>query len=144
MPSPPAHNTGRPLRIGVNTPRNQPRRLPHRSVTTPAALPQLRILLIDDSKSDVELLVMAFGREGIIHPLDVVPTGREAIAYLAAADPLPALVLLDLKLPDVPGFELLRIFRGDPKLKDLPLIVLTGTKTRVISTAPTNWAPVPT
>jgi two-component system, response regulator len=86
---------------------------------------------------------MAFRREGITHAVDVVPTGREAIAYLAAADPLPALVLLDLKLPDVPGFELLRILRGDAKLKDLPLVVLTGNESKVILTVPTNWARVP-
>jgi CheY-like chemotaxis protein len=91
-------------------------------------VPRRRILLIDDSATDIELLLLAFRRENITHAVDVVRTAREAVFYLAKSAALPALVLLDLKLPDMPGLELLRVLRGDEHLKDLPIVVLSGSE----------------
>ncbi len=91
-------------------------------------MPRRRILLIDDSATDIELLLLAFRRENITHAVDVVRTAREAVFYLAKSAALPALVLLDLKLPDMPGLELLRVLRGDEHLKDLPIVVLSGSE----------------
>jgi CheY-like chemotaxis protein len=89
---------------------------------------QRRILIVDDSATDIELLLLAFGCEKITHAVDVVRTAREAIFYLAKSASLPALVLLDLKLPDTPGLELLHVLRGDEKLKGLPVVVLSGSE----------------
>jgi two-component system, response regulator len=89
-------------------------------------LPDRRILIVDDSQTDIDLLLLAFQREGVTDSIDAVGTAQHAVAYLAKADPLPALVLLDLKLPDMPGFELLRLLRRDEQLKAVPIIVLTG------------------
>src|SRR5207253_9751320 len=67
-------------------------------------------------------------------PLAVVSNGQEAINYLEgvsvyadrAAYPFPDIVLLDLKMPLLNGFEVLRWVRQQPRLKRLPVIVLTG------------------
>src|SRR5688572_29512563 len=85
-----------------------------------------RILVVEDCENDVALLHRAFANQSIAHPIDVVHSGREAVGYIANANPLPAVVVLDLRLPDIPGFEVLRILRGDERLKGVPIVVLTA------------------
>ena len=90
-------------------------------------MPQRRILIVVDSGIDIELLLLAFQGEKITYPVDAIRTAREAIFYLAKSECLPALVLLDLKLPDMPGLELLRLLRDDERLNGLPIVVLSAT-----------------
>ena len=92
------------------------------------------ILLVEDNPDDVDLTRRAFQRAGVIPPLDVVEDGVEALDYLfargahsnRAGQPLPALVLLDLKLPRLSGHEVLRQLRAHPSTRFLPVVVLTS------------------
>jgi two-component system, response regulator len=92
------------------------------------------ILLVEDNPDDVDLTLRAFRRAGITTPVQVVRDGVEAIDYLFAqgayADragrELPAVVLLDLKLPLLDGHEVLRRIRGDPRTRMLPVVILTS------------------
>jgi CheY-like chemotaxis protein len=91
------------------------------------------ILLADDSADDVLLIRMAFKRAGFANPIVVVPDGEQAIQYLKGegpyADrerfPIPQILLLDLKMPKLNGFDVLSWIRQRPEWKCLPIIVIT-------------------
>ena len=90
----------------------------------------MRILLVDDSLTDVELTRLAFGRAGLTVELDVVSDGEEALEHLyqcvSSGEKLkPDLVLLDLNLPRMTGHELLSRMKSDPDLRRLPVIVVS-------------------
>jgi DNA-binding response OmpR family regulator len=92
------------------------------------------ILVVEDDYDDVVLMRRAFARAGIEVPLKVVHDSAEAVLYLQGKgpyenreeNPLPALMLLDLKLPGNSGFDVLRWARERSGLKRLPIIVLTS------------------
>jgi CheY-like chemotaxis protein len=92
------------------------------------------ILLVDDDPDDVLMVRTAVQRTLVGIPLSVVTNGHEAIAYLSEEGlyanrseyPFPTLVLLDLKMPGMNGFEVLHWIREQPRLKRLPVIVLSG------------------
>jgi len=92
------------------------------------------ILLAEDDDDHVLLVRRAFKSAHLINPLHVVRDGEEAIAYLQgegpyinrAEYPLPALLLLDLKMPRKNGFEVLKWIRLQPGLRTLRVIVLTS------------------
>src|SRR3954469_13847902 len=91
------------------------------------------ILLVEDNEDDAAMIRRALKRASIELPLQVVGNGREAIGYLSGtgkyADPefrIPALVLLDLHLPEVDGFAVLRWLRNQPHLDFVRVVVLTG------------------
>lgn len=93
-----------------------------------------RILLIEDNPSDVELTRRALKRGCVANELVVAQDGQEALDYLFAAGPhagrdvsaLPGVALLDLKLPRVPGLEVLRAIRADPRTRRMPVVILTS------------------
>jgi len=92
------------------------------------------ILVVDDSADDVTLLRLAMKQAGFNNPLEAVTDADQAVQYLKGegryADrkrhPLPALVLLDLKLPNRSGIEVLAWLRQQPGIQDLPVIVLSN------------------
>jgi CheY-like chemotaxis protein len=92
------------------------------------------ILLADDDPNDVHIVKAAFDRAGYAFPFHVVPNGEEAIAYLKGEGkyanrkkfPIPSLLLLDIKMPSIDGFEVLRWVRSRPEWRVLPVIVLTN------------------
>ncbi|HEX7899653.1 MAG TPA: response regulator [Planctomycetota bacterium] len=91
------------------------------------------VLLVEDDSNDVLLMNRAFGKAGFAGPLKVVTDGERAIAALsgeggAPGGPIPALVLLDLKLPRCSGFEVVAWIRAQPRLRALPVVVLTSSK----------------
>jgi two-component system response regulator len=87
------------------------------------------ILLVEDNPDDVELTLRAFRRSRLANEVLVARDGVEAMErLLSPSQPRPALVLLDLKLPRVDGFELLRWIREDEALKLLPVVILTSSK----------------
>ena len=95
---------------------------------------QALFLLVEDNDDHVVLIRRAFARAKIINPLQVVRSGEEALAYLEgtgrygnrAEFPLPALILLDLKLVGMDGFDVLRWIRRQPNLKAARVVVLTS------------------
>src|SRR6516162_6590255 len=97
---------------------------------------QALFLLVEDDANDALLLQRAFHKANILNPLHRVLTGEEAIAYLSgkgpyknrAEFPLPSLVLRDLKMPEVSGFEVLKWIRQHPSLRDLRVVVLSGSE----------------
>lgn len=91
------------------------------------------ILLVEDNPSDEKLTILAFKRCSVAAELVVVRDGAAAIEHLLPRDQqsapaLPALVLLDLKLPKIEGLEVLRRIRADPRTKLLPVVVLTASR----------------
>jgi two-component system response regulator len=92
------------------------------------------ILLIEDCPEDASLLLHAFKKWGITNRVQVMRTGEQSVDYLAGkgpytdrdAHPLPSLALLDLDLPTMSGFDVLKWVRARPDLVDLPVIVLSG------------------
>src|SRR5438445_5134266 len=90
------------------------------------------ILLVEDRQDDVMLILRSFDKAGMTNPIHVVRDGEEAIAYLSGSGkysnrddhPLPELVLLDLKMPKLDGFEVLRWIRTHPQLSGLRVVVL--------------------
>lgn len=94
------------------------------------------ILLVEDSPDDVFLMQRAFKQAGYTDPIQVAADGQQAIDYLSGrkpfADrtkyPLPALMLLDLKLPQMPGLEVLAWIRSNPAVATTPVVVLTSSR----------------
>jgi CheY-like chemotaxis protein len=92
------------------------------------------ILLVEDSPDDVLLIERAFQRADLDHPLRTVTDGQKAIEYLEGVDdysdraafPFPGLVILDLKMPGVGGFDVIRWMRSHPQAKLVPIIVLSS------------------
>jgi two-component system response regulator len=92
------------------------------------------ILLIEDDPSDIGLTRRAFEKGRISNKLIVAADGQQALDYLFGVDPesgrslnpLPAVVLLDLKLPKVDGLEVLKRIRADSRTKRLPVVILTS------------------
>jgi CheY-like chemotaxis protein len=93
-----------------------------------------RVLFVEDDGTDVVFLKRAFLKTGFEAPVDVVDTGLEAIAYLAgsgpyadrARHPSPTHVLLDLKLPEKSGLEVLQWIRQQAGLGGLHVAILTS------------------
>jgi CheY-like chemotaxis protein len=92
------------------------------------------VLLVEDSQDDVLLVQFAWEKTGASAPLNVVRDGAEALRYLfgegSYADrrrnPLPSLVLLDLKMPYVQGLEVLKQIRRHPDLRKLIVVILSS------------------
>jgi len=92
------------------------------------------ILLVEDNPDDVELTLRAFKQYNIKNEIAVVRDGAEALDYLFATGTysncdtttMPAVVILDLKLPKVDGLEVLQRMRGDERTKLVPVVILTS------------------
>ena len=93
------------------------------------------ILLVEDNQDDEALSMRAFQRNNIRNPVVCVRDGQEALdwlfregSYASRPPELPAVVLLDLKLPKVDGLEVLRRVRANPLTKLLPIVILTSSR----------------
>jgi CheY-like chemotaxis protein len=94
---------------------------------TPDLPSPINILLVEDNPADVDLALRALRRAKLQNRVWTVGDGVEALEFLRShASPAPDLVLLDLQLPKVDGREVLLRMREDPRLKALPVIVLTS------------------
>jgi CheY-like chemotaxis protein len=82
------------------------------------------ILVVDDSQNDIDLLLRTFKQVGVGNRIDVCRSAAEAEHYLQTKE-LPAMMLLDLKMPVRDGFYVLRKVKTSPLLRDLVVIVLT-------------------
>src|SRR6266487_4450015 len=92
-----------------------------------------RILVVDDDAINVDLLLLALSRQQFLHETVVARDGAEALDYLFGRGKFagrdkeqPAVVLLDLKMPRVDGFEVLRQVKSDKALKRIPVVVFSS------------------
>jgi two-component system response regulator len=94
------------------------------------------ILLVEDNPSDVGLTQRALAKSRISNEMIVAEDGEEALDYLWGTgshagrntDNLPAMILLDLKLPGISGLDVLRRIRGDARTRRVPVVILTTSK----------------
>jgi two-component system response regulator len=93
------------------------------------------ILLVEDNPDDAMLAERALRKYHVANKVILAQDGAEALDYLHCTGPyierngeLPAVVLLDLKLPKIDGLEVLRRVRGDARTRMLPIVVLTSSK----------------
>lgn len=94
-----------------------------------------RILLAEDNANDVELTLAALRANRLLNEVVVTRDGAETLDYLlrrnqyAERPPTdPLLMLLDLKMPKVDGLEVLRQVKGHPRLRSIPVVVLTSSR----------------
>lgn len=96
----------------------------------------LGILVAEDELGDILLLQRAFEKAGVRTPVHIAQDGQEVMDYLTGsppfsdpvAHPLPALLLLDLKLPVVNGFELIEWLRKEPRLSHMIIVVFSASE----------------
>jgi len=96
------------------------------------------ILVAEDDQNDALLLQCALAKTGLNGPVTVVHDGEEARNYLLGAGPygdrtrypLPGIMVVDLMMPRLGGFELLRWTRAQPELEHVFIVVLTGVERR--------------
>lgn len=94
-----------------------------------------RILLVEDSANDIELILAALEENHLANEVVVVRDGEEALDYLyrrgvfrMRMEGNPVVILLDLKLPKIDGLEVLAQLKSDPQLKIIPIVVLTSSR----------------
>ncbi len=91
-----------------------------------------RILIVDDSPEDVVLTSSALAENNLANEIIIAEDGLEALDYLhkrgkfANVNGLPAVILLDIKMPKMDGIEVLKYIRADPKFMLIPVIMLTS------------------
>lgn len=92
-----------------------------------------RILLVEDNENDLELTMMALESGDFVNDVQVARDGEQALEYLERRgayahrpDFDPAVVLLDLKLPKIDGLEVLERMKNHPKLRTLPVVMLSS------------------
>ena len=90
----------------------------------------VKILLVEDNPGDVRLTIEALKEGKVLNELSVVGDGVAALEFLRkegdrSGAPRPELILLDLNLPRMDGYELLAIIKEDPSLKRIPVVILT-------------------
>jgi two-component system, response regulator len=90
------------------------------------------LLVVEDNPTDEKLLLRAFAKWNLANDVAVAHDGVEALEYLHGAASegrlLPALVLLDLKLPRIDGLEVLRRIRAHERTRVLPVVILTSSR----------------
>lgn len=96
-------------------------------------MPNKVILLVEDNADDEALTLRALRKSNVANEVVVARDGVEALDYLFEIAPgsgrdLPAVILLDLKLPKINGLEVLKRVREEPRTRLLPIVVLTSSK----------------
>jgi two-component system response regulator len=94
----------------------------------------VEVLLVEDNPRDAELTIRALKRHNLANQLFHVADGAEALDFLFGrgkyegrqANSSPKVILLDLKLPKVSGLEVLRLMKEDPRLRTIPVVIVTS------------------
>ena len=97
---------------------------------------EVDILLVDDSKDDVDLTLHALRSENLANHVFVARDGEEALDFLFCSGPHaersfdhpPKLVLLDLKMPKVDGMQVLKQIKGDERTRTIPVVLMTSSR----------------
>ncbi len=82
------------------------------------------VLVVDDDKKVCEIISAVLASQG--YETAVAGNGKEALAYLRASSCQPGLILLDLMMPEMTGWEFRRIQQEDPALAAIPVAIITG------------------
>ncbi len=95
----------------------------------------VEILLVDDSALDAELAIRGLKEHNLANDVVWVKDGEQALDYVYRRGRFegrsgvgPRLILLDLKMPKVDGIEVTRIIKGDPKMRHIPIVIMTSSK----------------
>ena len=86
----------------------------------------LRICLIDDDPDHVLIITRAIRELGDESTVQAASDGDEALAWLRSAEKLPDLILLDINMPGLSGFDVLEALKADERLKSVPVVMLTS------------------
>ncbi len=91
------------------------------------------ILLVDDNDDDILIVKMVFKKARVVNKLCVAKGGQDALDFLyhqgkyAEEKPsAPGLILLDISMPKITGFDIIKKLKADPNLKKIPIIMLTA------------------
>ena len=93
-----------------------------------------QILLVEDNPDDVELIQVALAELNMPHEVIYLTDGQQAIDYVLGRDEFadqpklenPAIIILDLKLPKIAGFEILKLIRANPHTMHAPVVIFTS------------------
>jgi CheY-like chemotaxis protein len=95
----------------------------------------VEILLVDDSSLDAELAMRGLKEHNLANKVVWVKDGEQALDYVYRRGEFtgrsgvgPRLILLDLKMPKVDGIEVTRTIKGDPKLRHIPIVIMTSSQ----------------
>lgn len=91
------------------------------------------VLLVEDNPDDVLITRRAWKKGGLKNQLCIVNNGEEALMFLRREEgyvdaPTPCLILLDLKMPRMDGFDVLEIIKDEDTLRSIPVIILTSSE----------------
>jgi two-component system response regulator len=105
-------------------------RAPQSQGTDPSESRKQPILVVEDNPVDQEMIVLAFQRASVENPVVTVANGQEALELLDArsrrrVSDLPAVIILDLNMPQMDGFEFLRRVKAEKRFAAIPVVVLT-------------------
>jgi len=110
---------------------------------------EVEILLVEDNPDDIEMTLRALRKGRVVNNVKVARDGKEALAFIFGVSPpepgavddegalgdatrplekLPKLILLDLKLPKIDGFEVLQRLKSDPRTRHIPVVILTSSQ----------------
>jgi chemotaxis family two-component system response regulator Rcp1 len=102
---------------------------------------EIKILLVEDNEGDIVLTQEALRDGRIKNSIVIARDGVEALAMLDSGEELPDLILLDINLPKMNGLEVLTAIKTDPRLKCIPVIMLsTSDEQNDILTSYNNYA----
>ena len=94
------------------------------------------ILLVEDERTDIILTLGSFREARMANTINVATSGEEALDYLKGNGkfanredfPMPDLILLDIKMPGIDGFEVLKQVKSNKKIKQIPIVILSSSK----------------
>jgi CheY-like chemotaxis protein len=89
------------------------------------------ILLVEDNPMDLDLTLRAFNKKKFSNAIQIARDGEEALSYIPrweAAEPVPAVILLDINLPKVNGLEVLQRLKSHAVFRRIPVVVLTSSR----------------
>ena len=89
---------------------------------------RLKILLVEDNEADVWLFCEACDALGIEHDVQVLRDGEQALELLTSGKNLPEIILLDINMPKLDGFDVLTAARALPQLRSIPIIMLSSSR----------------
>ncbi|MBC8283909.1 MAG: response regulator [Nitrospinae bacterium] len=97
------------------------------------------LMIVEDNETDIICLKRAFEKNGVSKPIITAGNGEEALAYLngetsdqtGSGVRIPNIILLDLNMPIMNGFEFLQVIKADERFRAIPVIVLTSSTSRV-------------